>query len=57
MTPLDPRLLRYARRTAVHIGVLAGLGTVAAMLVIALVVLVALNLNSGEIRLRKRRDR
>src|SRR5260370_2276333 len=33
--PLDLRLLRYARRTAVHIGVLAGLGTVTAMLVIA----------------------
>jgi thiol reductant ABC exporter CydD subunit len=35
MKPLDPRLLRYARRTSIHIGVLAGLGTVAAMLVIA----------------------
>jgi thiol reductant ABC exporter CydD subunit len=35
MKPLDPRLLRYARRTAIHIGVLAVLGTVAALLVIA----------------------
>jgi thiol reductant ABC exporter CydD subunit len=34
MKPLDPRLLRYARRTALHIGVLAVLGAVAAMLVI-----------------------
>jgi ATP-binding cassette, subfamily C, bacterial CydCD len=32
--PLDPRLLRYARRTAVHIGVLAGLGIVAVTLII-----------------------
>ena len=35
MKPLDPRLLRYARRTAIHIGVMAVLGTVAALLVIA----------------------
>jgi thiol reductant ABC exporter CydD subunit len=34
MRPLDPRLLRYARQTAVHIGVLAGLGGVTAALVI-----------------------
>ncbi len=35
MRPLDPRLLRYARQTAVHIGVLVGLGTAAAVLIIA----------------------
>ena len=34
MTPLDPRLLRHARQTAVHIGVLVGLGTAAAVLII-----------------------
>jgi len=33
--PLDPRLLRHARRAAVHIGVLTALGAVAAGLVIA----------------------
>jgi ATP-binding cassette subfamily C protein CydCD len=34
MTPLDPRLLRHVRQAAVHIGVLVGLGTVAAVLII-----------------------
>ena len=34
MTPLDPRLLRHARQAAVHIGVLVGLGIVAAVLII-----------------------
>ena len=35
MRSLDPRLLRHARQTAVHIGVLVALGTVAAFLIIA----------------------
>jgi ATP-binding cassette, subfamily C, bacterial CydCD len=35
MKPLDPRLLRYARQTAVHIGVLIALGTTAGVLIIA----------------------
>ena len=35
MRPLDPRLLRYARRSAVHIAVLAVLGAITAGLVIA----------------------
>ncbi len=35
MKPLDPRLLRYARQTAVYIAVLAALGAAAAGLVIA----------------------
>jgi ATP-binding cassette subfamily C protein CydCD len=34
MRPLDRRLLRYARQTAIHIGVLVGLGAVTAVLVI-----------------------
>jgi len=34
MKPLDRRLLRYARQTAVHIGVLIALGTAAAVLII-----------------------
>src|SRR5690606_34018071 len=33
--PLDPRLVRYARATAGHLGVTAGLGVAAALLVIA----------------------
>lgn len=35
MRPLDPRLLRYARATATHLGVLVALGTATAALVIA----------------------
>lgn len=35
MKPLDPRLVRYARATAGHLGVTAGLGVAAALLVIA----------------------
>ncbi|HEY3682729.1 MAG TPA: thiol reductant ABC exporter subunit CydD [Streptosporangiaceae bacterium] len=35
MRPLDPRLLRYARATATHLGVLVALGAVTAGLVIA----------------------
>jgi thiol reductant ABC exporter CydD subunit len=35
MRSLDPRLLRHARQTAVHIGVLVVLGIVAALLIIA----------------------
>ena len=35
MRPLDPRLLRHARRAAIPIAVLAGLGLATALLVVA----------------------
>ena len=47
MRPLDPRLLKHARRAVVPIAVLAGLGLVTALLVIAQAWLLATVITRG----------
>lgn len=47
MKPLDPRLLRYARATAVYVGGTAGLGVLQALLVIAQAGLLAYGISAA----------